>query len=116
MSNRRSPVRPLPGSRPAAAKGMHPYVINLSDATSQESTNRRSAVDHYTQMTGHFLRDLGAELQRKHLADQVAQIGPPSPFPVVTLTCTPAVAEIIESMAGVSEVYRDDEPSMGFVE
>jgi hypothetical protein len=49
-------------------------------------------------------------ISRKHdLSRQVASIGEPGTLPVVALTSTPAVAELVESLPEVDAVVRDTE-------
>jgi hypothetical protein len=95
--------------------GVHPYVVNLREITSPKP-GRRAVVEQNESLTQAFLRRLQQEVSRRHLEHEVASYGESNPFPVVTLTCSPAVAQLIAGMSEVTDVYRDDDPSLGVVE
>ena len=108
-----NPWTPTPGLPP----GMHHYVVNLTevhfpkDAHPGRAEVYRTYTNHAAGFVGH-LRDV---LARKGLGDQVAGFGEVGGLPIVTLTCTPAVAKLIETMPGVTGVYADDSGTFALV-
>jgi hypothetical protein len=110
-SNDPPPPIPLPGSgNPGIPDGMHQYVVNLipPDQSDGSAGARSGVVDAYTRVAAAFVERARKELVKRGLADQVDGFGEAYGLPIVTLTATPAVAEVLRQIPGVEAVYRDD--------
>ena len=111
-----SPV-PLPGSgRPGIPDGMHQYVVNLSppEPPGGAAGTRSGTVDAYTRVAAAFVERARKELAKRGLEDQVNGFGEAYGLPIVTLTATPAVAEVLRQIPGVEAVYQDDADASHF--
>ena len=111
---------PLPGSRGSGGvgvpDGMHQYVVNLvpPDVPETPPGGRRSVtVNPVTEVAVAFVARARAELAKRGLENQVDGFGEAYGVPVVTLTATPAVAEVLRQIPGVEAVYQDDAGSLG---
>jgi hypothetical protein len=100
--------RPLPGQRPAVPPGMFNYVVTLREEE-QAPTGRRAIYDRNLARTSTFQRGLLRTLEERGLLGELGGMGESMGFPVVTLTATPQVAQVIESLPEVESVYRDDD-------
>jgi hypothetical protein len=84
------------------------YVVNLKPEKSPEATSGRGAIyERNAARAARFLDALRRLVDERGLSSQVAGTGEPMGFPIVTLTCTPEVARLIEGMPEVDSVYLD---------
>jgi hypothetical protein len=96
---------------------MHQYVVNLSEIEFPKAPppGRAEVFGAYAAQSADFLRRLRAAVAEKGLEHQVGGYGEAGGLPVFTLTCTPAVAGVIEALPGVTGVYADDVGSLGLI-
>jgi hypothetical protein len=94
---------------------MRPYVVNLTALSFPPRTSRGEVVNAYAAQAAAFFQRLRAALEEAGLMDQVAGFGEAGGLPVVTLTCTPEVADLIARLPGVSGVYPDDAGMLGLL-
>ena len=87
--------------------GMHVYIVTLNDETRTSGMGRRALFDRGIARGTDFRRQLEERLANSGMAQPVAAIGQPSPFPIVTVTCTPDVAAFIDRMPEVESIVRD---------
>ena len=107
---------PLPGSGAGGIpSGMHQYVVNLvpPDLPEGPAAARSGVVDAYTRVAAAFVELARKELAKRGLENQVDGFGEAYGLPVVTLTATPAVAEVLRQIPGVEAVYQDDAGKSG---
>jgi len=106
-----SPPRPLPGSQPGQPAGMGQYVINLkSEEGDEKVSGRRAVYEHNVGRTSRFQEKLRHWLDERGLSPEVAGIGEPMGFAIVTLTTTAAVADqIAAAFPEIESVFRDDD-------
>ena len=111
MSSRDLRPKPLPGSRPVPSAGMSHYIVTLKeeDELSRPRLGRHEVYDRGIARTAAFQQRLQQWLEEKGLTAEVADIGEPTTFPMVMLTCTPRVAKSIASLPEVDSVFRDSE-------
>ena len=95
---------------------MSNYVVILKkeDAKDLNALGRRGIYESNVGRTADFQRKLRQRLDEKGLSAQVAGIGEPMGFSLITLTSTPAVAREIETFPEVDEVILDND-AIGFV-
>jgi hypothetical protein len=94
---------------------MRSYVVNLSALDFPQHTPRAQVVSAYTAQASNFFKSLRAALDQSHLTKEVVHYGEAGGLPVVTVTCTPKVAELIRKLPGVSGVYADDAGTLGLL-
>jgi hypothetical protein len=95
--------------------GMVDYIIHLRSP--ELDANGRVPVFHsYVGITGAFLGKLRNWLALEGFGNQVVGMSPPQGFPMVTLTCTSFVAEMIKA-AEFEEIVSifADEDDIGLV-
>lgn len=104
-------IKPMPGTRPARPVGMENYIVTLKEGKEArpEVMGRRELYEAGVARTAEFQRKLRAWLDEQGVSAQVAAIGEPTIFPMIMLTCTPAVAKMIETLPEVDSVLRDSE-------
>ena len=104
------PGRLLPGTRPSIPAHMANYVVILKEQASlqMKTPGRKAVYERNVLHTTDFQRKLWQELDERGLRSQVAGIAEPLGFPLITLTCTPEVAQAIRSLPGVETVVQDD--------
>ena len=109
-------IKPLPGSRAPLAQGMADYIISLKQEASEvrEPAGRQEIVERGVARTAEFQRKLQQYLEMWRLEHEVAGIGEPTAFPLVTLTCTASVADRIKSLPEVEAVFQDT-ADIGFI-
>ena len=104
------PVQPLPFGASGDRPGLRRYVISLGPPQADETPpSRAGVVRRGTQRTEAFLTRLRQWVHDSGMDDQVSEFGEPMAFPMVTVTCTPAVAERIERLPEVEAVMPDEE-------
>ncbi len=102
------PSRPLPGSLPSTPPGMADYIVILKEASiHSEALGRREIYERNLGQAAEFQRKLRHWLDERGLSSQVAGMAEPTGFPLITLTCTLAVAKAIELLPEVDSVVRD---------
>ncbi len=104
-------VKPLPGSRPGTPAGMAQYLVLLKDDVDDgaEAKGRREVYESGLARIAQFQHRLRRWLDEQGMGTQVGAIGEPVAFPLVTLTATPAVAKMIESLPEVASVVPDSD-------
>ena len=92
---------------------MSDYLIALKEpALATDRPTRGDVFGNNLTLTTAFRKNLELWLGEHQLDRQVADIGEPNGFPVLSLTCTPQVAEKIASIPGVEWVVPDDNHAM----
>jgi hypothetical protein len=86
-------------------------VVNLRDDDGAEGLGRGELIRHYGGMARRFFDHLREEMNRRQLDGPILAVDDQSPLPVVTLTCSSDVAELIGNLPEVLDVYRDEDPS-----
>jgi hypothetical protein len=108
------PTRPMPGNNPPGPpEGMRDYVVLLKEQEEPASPQGRAAI--YQANVGRnkaFLASLERWLDEHDMRSQVAAVGELMGLEVITLTCTPAVAQAIKSFPEVELVVPDSDGSL----
>jgi hypothetical protein len=97
---------------------MEHYIIALKEAQPQPDAapvGRRELYETGVAQSATFRRKLEQWLETEHLDSQVAHIGEPTAFSLISLTSTPKVAERIEDLPEVEYVVPGGE-DIGIVE
>jgi hypothetical protein len=103
-------IRPLPGSHPGedtGIDGMQNLIIALKEVEPQPDEAPMGQYELYKTgltQTAAFKRELEAWLEAERLSSQVAGIGEPTAFSLISLTSTPEVAERIGRLPDVEYV------------
>ncbi len=113
---KKSSTRPLPGGQPAWPVGMANYVVTLKEQalSGVEGQGRRALFEANSARAAEFRKKLFGWLEACGLLAQVAGVGEPMGFPMITLTTTPRVAETIKEFPEVESVFEDT-GSMGII-
>lgn len=95
---------------------MHDYVVLLKEEPAKKgaAAGRREIYEHNVGRAAEFQRKLRLLLDERDMNSQVAGIAEAMGFPVVTLTGTPEVAEVIGSLPEVDSIIQDS-GILGFV-
>jgi len=85
------------------------YVVNLEEeGPLPGERGRREVYETNLARSTRFRQELLRWLDEQGLSAQVAGVGEPLAFPLLTLTCTPTVARRIETLPGVDAVFEDN--------
>jgi len=99
----------LPGES-SERPGMQQYLVMLREEKPLGKRPKRGdVVDQNLDLTRRFQRNLRKSLEEHGLWSQVAHMGEPMAFPLVTLSCTPEVADFVAKLPDVEEVVQDSE-------
>jgi hypothetical protein len=91
---------------------MENYIVALKEdeqRSESEQAGRRDFYEAGVARTAAFQCKLKEWLHEKHLESEVAGIGEPTVFPLVSLTTTPKMAACIEALPEVDYVLRDND-------
>jgi hypothetical protein len=97
--------------------GVEHYIIALEEAEPQPDAapmGRRELYEAGVAQSAAFRRKLEEWLEAEHLSSEVAHIGEPTAFSLISLTATPEVAERIKRLPEVEYVVPGGE-DMGIV-
>jgi hypothetical protein len=107
--------RPNPGTPPARPEGMRDYVVLLKEreAISLPQRQGRSAIfEANVSRNQAFLVKLEHWLNENNMRSQLGGVGEAMGLEIITLTCTPAVAQAIKGFAEVEVVVPDSGQAM----
>ena len=82
-------------------------MLKEDDENLSESVKPTQLYQAGLERTTKFQKQLESWIADKGLLLEVAEIGKPTSFPLVTIACTPAVAKMIESLPEVDAVMVD---------
>jgi hypothetical protein len=102
-----SELEPVPGSRQVSSPGMVDYLVTLKNEPSPSKLTRREVYDSGLARSSEFLERLRQRISEQDLWSEVGALGQPTAFPMISITCTPRVASMIESVPDVESVFRD---------
>lgn len=96
---------------------MSDYLVALRPSVGDDKGRRGRAevLNHNLSRTTSFRSTLEGWLNQHGLTAQVAGIGEPTGFPVLTLTCTSQVASAIAGLPEVESVVADDDFAMRII-
>jgi hypothetical protein len=106
------PPHPLPGNLPVRPEGMRDYIVHLKEDEEHPvplEQGRRAIFEANVARNLAFVAHLERWLDEHDMRSQVAAVGEPMGFDIVTLTATPAVAQAIEGFPEVELVVADSE-------
>lgn len=110
MAKRRSrELERMPGSSVERPPGMATYVVLLKENEDGDEIDqgRHAVYQAAVARNAAFQERLRKFLKKEGVADQVAAIGEPTSFPLVTLQATAEVAKRIAQLPEVQDVVRD---------
>jgi len=105
-------VKPLPGAKSGQPEGTANYLLIFKESgedAEEAVKGRREFYEAGVSRSASFRQKLSGWLEDQGIDERQCMIGKPTVFPMLSITCTPEVVKLIQSLPEIDDVVRDSD-------